>query len=148
MHNWNQRFIDLAYVVASWSKDPSTKVGAVIVRPDNTIASVGYNGFPRGIEDDDRLNDRAKKYPRVVHAEVNAILNAHERVKWCSIYTTLHPCCDCAKFIIQAGIDAVYFDPYTPPHMKESKNWVDSLSVAKDMFSEAGVLSFLVPQSP
>jgi dCMP deaminase len=97
INKWDTRFLDLAALVASWSKDPSTKVGAVIVRPDRTVASLGYNGFPRGVADtESRYEDRETKYQLVVHAEANAIISAGESVKGMTMYGTLFPCCDCA----------------------------------------------------
>lgn len=109
---WHWRFIDLARHVAQWSKDPSTKCGAVIVRPNRTVASIGYNGFPRGADDTDCLYlNRDRKYLRVVHAEVNAILNCQERPEGYAIYIwppEWGPCCShCAAAIINAGITTV-----------------------------------------
>lgn len=102
---WDKRMIDLAKHIASWSKDPSTKVGAVIVRPNYTICSTGYNGFPRGVNDDPKMYaDRETKYERTVHAEMNAILTAPEPVTGYTLYCTLPPCSSCAKLVIQAGI--------------------------------------------
>lgn len=134
--DWDDRFLDLADHIADWSKDPSTKVGAVIVRPNRTIASVGYNGFPRGVDDDPkRLNNRPIKYAMTVHAEANAILSADGRLDGCSLYVTpLHPCSNCAALIIQAGITKVVARmPNDPAH------WADSFDKAKIMFDEAGV---------
>ncbi|WP_091977027.1 deoxycytidylate deaminase [Bradyrhizobium ottawaense] len=131
---WDNYFLDLAEAVAYASKDPSTKVGAVIVRPDRTVASMGYNGFPRGIKDsDERLNDRPTKYSMVVHAEPNAILSAREPVRGYSIYTTLFTCADCAKLIIQAGIKKVVSPTY------DIERWEKSLTLSKQLFTEAGV---------
>ncbi len=94
---WDDRFLNLAKFVAEWSKDPSTKVGAVIVRPDRTVASVGYNGFPRGVLDHvDRYSDRDTKYAMVVHAENNALINARQSLEGCTLYVTpLPPCTQC-----------------------------------------------------
>ena len=133
---WDERFLELAKHIAQWSKDPSTKVGAVIVRPNRTIASVGYNGFPRGVIDDDaRLNDRPYKYAMTVHAEANAILSANERIDGCTLYVTpLTPCSSCASMIIQSGITRVVaYMPHQPEH------WADSFAIARMMFEEAGV---------
>lgn len=107
---WDKRFMDLAEHVAQWSKDPSTKVGAVIVDRCRKVVSMGYNGFPQGVDDDiDRYVDRPLKYSLVVHAELNAILNAKRDVENCTLYVTLSPCRECAKAIIQSGIyDVVY----------------------------------------
>jgi dCMP deaminase len=131
---WDNYFLDLAVAVAAASKDPSTKVGAVIVRPDRTVASLGYNGFPRGIEDrSDRLNDRDTKYSMVVHAEPNAILAAREPVRGYGVYTTLFTCSDCAKLLIQAGIKRVISPTY------DIARWEKSLALSKMLFAEAGV---------
>lgn len=135
---WDSRFLDLARHVSTWSRDPSTKVGAVIVRPDRTVASLGFNGFPRGVDDaPERYADRETKLRFVCHAEPNAILTAHERLHGCSIYTVpFPPCCECAKLIVQAGIKRVVA-PSTPPEIRA--RWADSLDAADVMFREAGV---------
>src|SRR5664280_2545750 len=84
---WHIRFLDLAKHIAQWSKDPKTKVGAVIVDEDNIILGIGYNGFPRGVQDySERYNDRDTKLKYVVHAELNAILNTNRSVKDATIY--------------------------------------------------------------
>lgn len=133
---WDERYIALAKHVGSWSKDPSTKVGAVIVRPDRTVASLGYNGFPRGVVDgDDRLNDRPTKYAMVVHAELNAILSSKEDLTGHTLYVSpLHPCSQCAAAIIQSGIKRVVAH-YTEP----KGDWLHSFTCAATMFREAGV---------
>lgn len=132
---WEQRFMDMAQLVASWSKDPSTKVGCVIVRPDRTIASVGYNGFPRGVQDFDcRYKDRETKYKLVVHAEANAIVSAGEKVSGYTMFCTLMPCCECAKLVIQAGIGIVVV-----PSLEETERYAESMKASKLMFAEAGV---------
>ncbi len=137
MSKWDERFLRLSKEVASWSKDPSLHVGAVIVRPDNTIASVGFNGFPRGVGDNpDLLADREEKLARVIHAEVNAVLNAHERVEDCSIYITHPPCSNCASVIIQAGIKEVVT---IKPDQGLLSRWGASIDRAVGMLSEAGV---------
>lgn len=108
LNTWDTRFLDLAFHVAQWSKDPSTKVGAVIVRPDKRIVSLGYNGFPRGVCDhEERYAERAVKYKFVSHAERNALDNVSEDVTGCTLYSTLQPCPECAKSIIQKGIKKV-----------------------------------------
>lgn len=132
---WDRYFIDLAAATAQASKDPNTKVGAVIVRPDRTVASLGYNGFPRGVTDSaERLNDRETKYALVVHAEPNAILSAHEPVRGYTMYSTLFPCSDCAKLIIQSGIKRVIAPTYSDERDKSLKLWMSRV-----MFAEAGV---------
>lgn len=135
---WDQRFLALAEHVASWSRDPSTKVGAVIVRPDKTIASVGFNGFPRGMSDDPELYaNRELKYSRIVHAEINAILHTREALHGYTLYTwPLAPCDRCAVTVIQSGISRVVF----PATSEEAcQRWGKLLEVALGMFAEAGV---------
>ena len=125
----------MAAFVATWSKDPSTQVGAVIVRPDRTIAAVGYNGFPRGVGDDDtRYADRSLKYPMIVHAEMNAILSTKEPLNGYTIYVSpLAPCATCAGAIIQAGIRRVVAT------CKQPERWKENFAVASLMFSEVGI---------
>lgn len=136
---WDGFFLDMAALVASRSKDPSTKVGAVIVAPDGkNVRSIGYNGFPRGMADDDSLYaDREVKYSRIVHAEMNAILNAERRVDGCTLYCTLLPCDRCAVFVVQAGITRVV----TPqPDADIESRWGESFNKTRDIFAEAGVV--------
>ena len=133
MNDWHHRFLDLARHIATWSKDPSTHVGAVIVRPDRTIASVGFNGFPRGVDDvPARYANRPTKYAFVVHAEANAILNAHGPVAGCTLYSTLMTCNECAKLIIQSGITEVVAP-------KPESLDVYGFRIAMTMYGEAGV---------
>ena len=115
MTHWHNRFLQLAKHVSSWSKDPSTKIGAVIVNPETQqVISMGYNGFPRGVEDStERLSDREIKYKLVVHGELNAILNANQSVRGYDIYvypTLMIPnsCPECSKAIVQSGIKRIY----------------------------------------
>jgi dCMP deaminase len=135
---WDQRFLDLATLVGSWSKDPSTRVGCAIIRPDRTVASVGYNGFPRGVIDAGyRLHDRPTKYAFSVHAEVNAITAAREALHGCTIYTIpFPPCSTCAGAIIQSGITRVVAPDATD---EQKERWGDSLAHANRMFVEARV---------
>jgi dCMP deaminase len=133
------KLVPIAQAAASLSKDPSTQVGAVIVGPGNEIRSLGWNGFPRGVIDaPERYADRPTKYAMVVHAEMNAICNAARAgtpVEGCSlVVTALHPCGDCAKAIIQAGIRTVY-----APQPEDVERWAESFKVAAQMFQEAGV---------
>lgn len=127
---WDQRMIDLAEHVAQWSKDPVTKVGAVITDHCNRVVSVGYNGFPRWVKDDaERYVDQETKYGFVVHAELNAILNANQNLSGNTIYTTLFPCRECAKAIIQSGIVRVFYknyrkDAYTEQMFDEAQLFV------------------------
>lgn len=139
---WTERFLALADHVSQWSKDPSTKVGAVIVRPNRTLVSVGYNGFPRGTEDYHQLlEDRATKIKRTVHAEVNAILTAGETLTGCTLYVTpLYPCAACAGIIIQSGIR------YVIARMASDvpERWMEDFNTAARMFKEAHVEVTLV----
>ncbi len=131
--NWDSRFLKLAEHVSTWSKDPSTQVGAVIT-DQKRVVSVGFNGFPSGIADNERLQDRAEKYPRVVHGEVNAILFAQRSLRWHTLYTyPFVPCSTCAGQVIQAGISRVVAPQYCPDR------WKDSFTISLDMFREAGV---------
>lgn len=133
--------LDLCDHVARRSRDPSTQVGAVILRPDKTVASVGFNGFPRGVSDDPAIYaDRPRKYARTVHAELNAILNCRDLgMEGYTLYVSpLHPCCQCAAAIIQAGIKEVVYR--TPELDGEAEaRWEDSFREARQLFGEAGV---------
>ncbi len=143
-NKWDQRFLRLSEHVASWSKDPSTKVGAILVGENNLIVGLGYNGFPRGVVDsDDRLNDRPTKYKFVVHAEVNAILMAGPRARGATLYVSPtfaipNICNECAKFAIQSGVsEVVGWNPHSTP--EQMARWADSIAVAKAMLDESGV---------
>lgn len=136
---WDRHFLDLAAQHARMSKDPSTKVGAVIVGPDREIRSAGFNGFPRGIADTpERLNDRDTKLKLVVHGEMNAILAAARvgvPLKGCTLYTTLAPCSRCAVEIIQAGITEVV----ALEGMLDRPNWAAEHKLSRELLAEAGV---------
>lgn len=134
---WIGRFLDIARIVASWSKDPGHRVGAVIVRPDRTIVSVGYNGFPRGTADYHQLlNDRPTKLKRTVHAEVNAIVTSRQLLDDCTLFITpLYPCATCAGLIIQSGIKSVVAEMSKDP----PQSWIEDFNAAARMFKEAGV---------
>lgn len=144
---WDHRYLGLAAHVAQWSKDPSTKVGAVIARPDKTIASLGFNGFPRGVDDtDERLNHRPTKYAMVVHAEGNAIVNAREPLHDYTLYVDpMFPCSNCAALIIQSGIKRVVTVEATAEQMER---WGDSFKMSTSMFSEAGVIAEFAERFP
>lgn len=140
MTTWTDYFFGLCEINASKSKDPSTKVGAVIVRPDNTIASMGWNGFPRGVAD--IYEDRESKLLRTVHAELNAILNSREPLHGYTIYCApLHPCSNCAAAIIQAGIKHVNTRMGQP-----RDEWAKSMAAATDMFRYADVTVTIYPE--
>lgn len=113
--SWDAYFMGLAHLSAMRSKDPSTQVGAVIVSQEHRVVSIGYNGFPNGCGDDDFPWGRDgafgdTKYPYVVHAELNAILNSKHDLRGCSIYVSLFPCNECAKAIIQSGISRIVYE--------------------------------------
>ncbi len=136
---WDDRFLNLARLVASWSKDPSTRTGAVIVDPLRRVVSLGYNGFPRQIADDDRLLDRQVKYSIVVHCEVNALVNANRSVEKCTLYTwPFMSCAPCASIMIQAGIARV-----VAPNADVDR-WKESWEQAQRLFKEAHVKVRLV----
>lgn len=107
--SWDETFMNIAQVIAKRSPDPSYQVGAVIVTPQNTVAGVGYNGAPRGIEPEAVPWESEDKHFYVCHAEANAILNATQNLKDCRIYTVLFPCFECMKMIIQKGITEVIY---------------------------------------
>ena len=135
---WHSYYLKMAEVVASKSKDPSTKTGAVIVRPDWTVASTGYSGFPRWMDDSPGLyEDRQVKYDRIIHCEMNAILTAHEPVEGYTLYTwPLASCSRCAVHVIQAGIARVVY-PSIPEYMEG--RWAGSLEKSLSYFKECGV---------
>lgn len=145
---WDQRFIDLAFHLSGWSKDPSTKVGCVVVGEDREIRSTGFNGFPRGISDDkERLTDRAKKYPLICHAEENAIMHAARigvSLKGNTAFVTWPPCSRCARSLIQAGIREVVYP--TPQEIPE--RWLEDFETSNGMLKEAGVLVRTVDPQP
>lgn len=136
---WVERYLDLAKEVATWSKDPSKKIGAVAIGSKGQVLAQGYNGFPRGIKDlQDRYNNRPKKYELVVHAEMNVIYNATYNgvsLNGATLYVHGLPVCsDCAKGIIQVGIKNVVMRKQEIPEM-----WKDSWQKTKEMFNEAGI---------
>ena len=113
--SWDECFMRMAHVISERSKDPSTQAGAVVVDGMNVVVGVGYNGFPRGIQNDDLPWDKSgeldeTKYAYVCHAEENAIYNANNSTKGCKIYCTLFPCNECAKTLIQNGIKEVIYE--------------------------------------
>ena len=137
---WGDRYINLAKEISTWSKDPSTQVGAVVIGNNGEVLSQGYNGFPRSIKDTpQRLKDRGKKYNLVVHAEMNAIYNASLNgvsLKGSTLYVYGLPICnECAKGVIQVGIDKVIA---TRP-ADYNKEWDESIKDAKALFKEAEV---------
>ena len=134
--SWDEYFMGVAMLAAKRSKDPSTQVGACIVSQDNIIISTGYNGMPKGCSDDEFPWDRTgeeTKYPYVVHAELNAIMNASGRdLRGSKLYVALFPCNECAKAIIQSGIKEIYYlsDKYaTTPGTLASKRMLRAAGV-------------------
>lgn len=134
---WDRRFLDLAHHVSLWSKDPSTKVGCVLVDPRRVVIGIGYNGFPRGVNDsDERLADRAVKYQMVQHAEANAVLNASASARGATAFVTHPPCANCAGLLIQAGIARIVT---TAPGEGLAERFKDSFASARIMCTEAGL---------
>jgi dCMP deaminase len=138
LNKWDHRFIRLANEIATWSKDPSSQIGCVIVK-DNKVLATGYNGFPKGILDDpERLSNREIKYGLIVHAEMNAIYNAAFHgvsLLDATMYVTGLPVCsDCAKGVISAGIKRVVMDADL-----SNETWATSWSKTEKMFRESKV---------
>lgn len=136
-NKWDYRFMELAKHISSWSKDPSTKVGAVLVSPDKSQVVHGYNGFPRGVRDVPAYyEDKDIKYSMIVHAELNAILNSAVRpIGWTLYVYPLPPCNECAKAIIQSGIKRIVLngDVHTNP------KWLEAWKISFEMFKDAGI---------
>jgi dCMP deaminase len=109
MNRKTEYFMGLAEAVATASKDPSSKVGCVIVRPDGSVACSGYNGMIKGVEESQMWEPREMKLATVIHAEMNAILHKREELTGYSLYVTHAPCCNCLKHALQAGIKAIYY---------------------------------------
>lgn len=135
--NWDDYFMNVAILSAERSKDPNTKVGAAIVNADKRIVGIGYNGFPNGCSDEDFPWEREgdyedTKYAYVVHAEENAILNSTTSLKGGSIYVSLFPCNECAKKIIQSGIEEVVY-------LSDKYSGTPTDIASKRMLSAAGV---------
>ncbi|MCK5612758.1 dCMP deaminase family protein [Candidatus Pacearchaeota archaeon] len=143
MTKWDKRFLQLAELVSSWSKDPSTKVGACIVDKNNRVVSHGYNGFPIGVDDSyEYLADREQKLQRTIHAEPNAILFAQRDLTDHILYVfPFPPCTNCAALIIQSGIKKVVA-PDASAELRE--RWADSMAAAEAMFDDAGVELMIV----
>jgi len=138
---WDIRFLELARLVSGWSKDPSTKVGAVVT-DGKFVVSTGYNGYPAGVPDDGTLENRAVKYQRTLHAETNAVLLAMShrgpvhRLDGCTLYVTAPPCGPCTALAIQARISRIV---WLAPDPSFAERWADHTREAKLMLDEAGV---------
>ena len=135
--NWDEYFMSLAHLSAVRSKDPSTQVGAVIVDSNNRVVGLGYNGFPRGCDDKEFPWEREgefldTKYAYVVHAELNAILNANKLIENCRLYVSLFPCNECSKAIIQSGIKEIIYE-------SDKYKDLDQFKASKKMLEAAGV---------
>lgn len=137
---WDQRFISVAKHISQWSKDRSTKVGCVIVGPDREIRTSGYNGFPRGINDDlDSRHERPAKYLWTEHAERNAIYNAARigvALFDCTAYVPWFPCMDCARALVQSGITTVVA---YKPNLDDPK-WGNDFKNVVTLLEEVGVV--------
>ncbi|HKF50094.1 MAG TPA: deaminase [Terracidiphilus sp.] len=134
MSDWDGRFLEMAALVATWSKDPSTKVGAVITR-GKFVVSLGFNGHPAGIEDNTaRLLDRETKYRTIIHAELNAILSARQPLDGCTLYVVpFMPCSACGAVIVQSGIKRVV------TLESDNERWAESFEFTRTIFTEAGI---------
>jgi dCMP deaminase len=143
---WDVFYLNMARYVATKSKDPSTQTGAVIIRPDGSPASFGFNGFPRGMNDSPELYaNRDVKYSRTVHCEMNAMIFAREDLKGATLYTWPFASCDrCAVHMIQAGVKRFVF-PSIPPD--KAARWAASMQTAADYMREAGCEVVEVPLS-
>lgn len=141
--NWDRYFMGVALLSAMRSKDPNTQVGACIVNQKNRIVGIGYNGLPIGCNDDDfPWNNEGEfldtKYPYIVHAEPNAILNSDADLTGCKIYVTLFPCHECVKLIIQSGIKEIVY-------LSDKYNNTDSDRAAKRMLDACGISYRKIP---
>ena len=137
---WNQRFLALAEHISGWSKDPSTKMGAVIVAPNGSVVSVGYNGFAKGVWDtEERYNNRDTKYKMIVHCERNAIIFSQRDLNGCTLYTwPFMSCAPCAGMVIQSGITCCVAPKNDNPR------WLEDFALTKQMFDEAMVKLILL----
>lgn len=141
--SWDEIFMMIAKIIAQKSKDPSTQTGAVVVGRDNMILGLGYNDWPSGVKEgtfswsknygDSKKDILNTKYPYVVHAEINAVLNANRPIKDGKIYCLLFPCIECAKIIIQSGIRTLIYEDD-----RRDKD-VNSFAASKKLFDAAGI---------
>lgn len=137
INKWDIRFLNLAEFIGDWSKDPSTKTGAVIIRNDRTVLSLGFNGFPKNMKDDSKeYANRELKYSKIVHCEMNALIHARESIEGCTLYTWPLASCDrCVVHLLQAGINRFVF-PKLPKKLE--KRWKESVEKTKQYINEAG----------
>ena len=137
MSLWDERFLSLAHHVSQWSKDPSTKVGAVLVGTDKRQVALGYNGFPPGIADSNfRLANRDIKMRYIIHAERNVLDNAHFPSHGATLYVTHPPCCNCALSIISKGVSRVVSSPVSSDFRTR---WGEEMFRSSSILREAGV---------
>lgn len=137
MNKWDDRFLQFAKLVASWSKDGSTKVGAAIVDPQHRVVSLGFNGPPAGVDDSLAELNRDVKLMITRHAEANALQFSHRDVAGCTLYVwPMPPCAQCAAAIIQAGIRRVVTVEPTPA---QYDRWGRDWAVAEEMYSQVGL---------
>jgi len=139
VNKWDLRFLELAKHISTWSKDPSTKVGAVLVRPDRTIASCGYNGFAKQMPDSEELYaNREEKYSRTIHGEINALIHAREPVIGYTCYTSSgSPCDRCVVQLIQSGISRFVWPTMTEDYLSR---WSESVLRTKQYLDECGII--------
>jgi len=137
-NKWDKRYLELAERISKWSKDPSSKIGCVAIGEKGQVLAQGYNGFPRSISDNDRLENREIKLKYIVHAEMNTIFNAAFSgisLEGSTFYVVGLPCCsDCAKGIVQVGVKRVVM-----PKQEITDRWKESWGLTQSMFTEAGV---------
>lgn len=146
---WQNIYLDVAKAIAQKSKDASSQVGAVLVRPDKTVASLGFNGFPQRIADTPEwLSDpafRPKKYPRIVHAEANALnFNRDYDTRGFHLIVTHHPCDRCALRIASTGVQFVYYQE----QVDYETRWAEAVAISREILKDAGVVVVKIPYSP
>lgn len=134
---WDHRFIELAKLVSSWSKDPSAGIGSVIVDQKNRVVSLGFNGYARGVKDEG-MDNREEKLYRTIHAEQNALAFANQSVEGFTLYCTHCPCSQCASMIIQRGIKKIVF----PNKMEKgfTERWQHQINISLELFKESGII--------
>jgi dCMP deaminase len=138
MDRWDKYFMRQAREASLMSKDPSTKIGAVLVK-DRNIKGTGFNGFPRGVSDDARLLHQSTKYPLIIHAEMNALIDAGHDARGSTLYMygiAATPCVNCTKHLIQAGVVKVYVAGKPLP-----ERWAEEVGHASCILEEVGIVS-------
>ena len=147
MANWDARFMNLAEFVSDWSKDRSAKIGCVIVGPNHEVRSIGYNGFPRGCDDDrEERHERPAKYKWTEHAERNSVANAARcgvSLEGCTAYIPWYPCADCARSLIQSGVSTIVA---VEPNWDDER-WGADFKMVKELLDECRVQVRWFPES-